>query len=143
MCFLSVQKMTRLHIKHTIMTMMLSSILFSGCSDDCDIVEPCFSFAPPFATFNVINQNNEVVQNVTLQVSGANVQGTCDKPKGLCTIQYSRAGTIQVEISSEGYQIFSSDYEVIKEPDMSNDGCTVEGCLMNNIPRTVVLIPNS
>lgn len=130
-------------VKYILIVMALLVGNFNACATECDHVEPCFSYAPPFAQFTVVDSfSNEPVLGVVLQVEGAGAQGICDVESGVCTVDYTHAGTIHVEISKEGYQVFSADFEVQKEPDISNGGCHIEGCLMNNIPPTVSLVPN-
>ena len=129
-------------MKYVAVLSVLFAVYLNACGE-CAHVAPCFSYAPLFAEFSVVdNTSGEGVNDVELRVEGAGSDGACDAGRGVCRIDYTGAGSIQVEISKDGYQTFMQTFEVRKEPDSGGIRCTVEGCLINNIPSTIELVPD-
>ena len=124
-------------------------------SESCDHVEPCSSYnalgcngtirartpdgelSPSSATFYALGESAPATDNAEAWTQCLGAEGCV-----FTTSCNQEAGT--VHLWAEGYEVSSVPYTIVKDPDTTTGGCTVEGCLrVDDFESDVTLKPSS
>jgi len=127
-----------------------------GCgATECDHVEPCFSYNASgcYGTIRVVTEDGELSPNdATFYATGDSAPDVgnteawvqCSGSEGCMITASCTEDSGTVHIWSEGYEVASVPYAIVKDADTTTNGCTIEGCLrVDDFESDVTLQPAS
>ena len=131
---------------------LFSLSMFVGCESTCDNVEPCFSYMPYWAIVTLIDASTgEAIEGPetlwsNLEMECEFCEEDCEGNDGAVTCKFYVPEThdkVLLVIRADNYEDYNKTFTVETEPDQTDDGCTINGCVLStNMPSTIELQPS-